>query len=240
MLKDLFWQFIKWFLGPLAGLIMFLAGVGPKDAALHLSEWAKWIGIDNIPSWMSQRSTDTTVFLVGLMGFIGWILFLLRPRISILLTGTKWDFSDCLESGIHSGRPLIYGFAASAKNIRKRPLDNVSGSVRSLVTGERYEMFLNVNGIPTKITDTYGIPPKAEFRIYVPFHHVPHPVPSDAVYMPLQTFEREMREFEFEFQHNGITFRKRFLRKDTQAVVDRLNKLLVGDDRPRVSVRRTH
>jgi hypothetical protein len=49
-----------------------LAGVGPKDAASHLAEWAALVGVENVPSWLAGRTADRWGMAIGCLGFVAW------------------------------------------------------------------------------------------------------------------------------------------------------------------------
>ncbi len=67
------WNFIKWLPGAITVLLMFGAGVGPKDAASHLSEWLSLVGID-VPSWLESKYADKLTFWIALAGFLAWFI----------------------------------------------------------------------------------------------------------------------------------------------------------------------
>jgi hypothetical protein len=230
-MRSLMSKFKKGLTGAILGCLGWVLQTGPKGASSVISEWALWLGIENVPSWLRTRTADTVAFWIVIVGLIVWFAFLLWQRRSRRIT---WDFSHFIGSGVHGEtRPLIYGFQATATNNTGHSLDGVSGFVRSLVTGEQFEMFLNVDGVPTRAENTHGIPAGAKFTIVVPFHHAPHPPPESA-YMSLDTFEAEMGEFQFVFIHDGKTFKKTFRRKDTKTVGETLRNIMIGDTQPRV------
>ena len=141
-----------------------------------------------------------------------------------------------MGSGVHSeSRALIYGFQASAVNRTGKSIERINGYVQSLITGEKFEMFLVVNGIPIRTEKTHGIPPNAGFVISAPFHHEDHPPKNgDRAYMTLNKFESELRAFEFVCTYDGVTFRKTFGTEETRPTIEGLRNLLIGTTAPRV------
>ena len=69
---DWLYKGFKWLPGAVMALLMFGAGVGPKDAVSHLSEWFSLAGIENVPPWLSGKSADKWAFRIGLVGFLIW------------------------------------------------------------------------------------------------------------------------------------------------------------------------
>jgi hypothetical protein len=59
------WRKLLWVTGGIGGLIMFLAGVSPGDAASNLGKWAELVGVADIPSWLATESAD---FWGGVIG----------------------------------------------------------------------------------------------------------------------------------------------------------------------------
>lgn len=67
---------------------MFMAGVTPGDAVSHLSEWALFFGVPNVPSWLARKSADTWGFWIGLLGLIAWGTIKWRHSLAGLFTST--------------------------------------------------------------------------------------------------------------------------------------------------------
>ncbi len=61
---------------------MWCAQVGPKEAVLHLSEWASLAGVENIPPWLASRTADKWGFWIGLIALVSWatVLWLRRRK----------------------------------------------------------------------------------------------------------------------------------------------------------------
>jgi hypothetical protein len=72
-------KIISWLPGAILGALAFLAGVGPKEAASHLSEWASIVGVENVPPWLASKSADMWGLGIGLVGLVIWAAFKWGP-----------------------------------------------------------------------------------------------------------------------------------------------------------------
>jgi hypothetical protein len=97
-------QYTKWAVGPIMALLVCGAGVGPKEAASHLSEWLSLAGLENVPSWLVGRSTDKWVFLVALIGAVVWLNYILiwptekKSQQDVLTPSTSLQLNALRES----------------------------------------------------------------------------------------------------------------------------------------------
>jgi len=64
------------------GLLMLASTVTPRQARSNVEAWLIYFGIENVPPWLANKSTDTWVFWIGFMGFCGWAIHLyVRPNL---------------------------------------------------------------------------------------------------------------------------------------------------------------
>ena len=69
-------------LGLLLPVIIGAASVSPDDASSNLSKWAHWLGIEDVPQWLTQKASDRWV-LVGSIVFALlylFVIYVLIPR----------------------------------------------------------------------------------------------------------------------------------------------------------------
>jgi hypothetical protein len=48
-------------LGLALPVTLFAASIGPEDAASNLSKWVRWVGIDDLPLWLTEKTADRTI-----------------------------------------------------------------------------------------------------------------------------------------------------------------------------------
>ena len=79
------------------GLLMLLSTVTPRQASSNVEAWLIYFGIENVPPWLANKSTDTWVFWIGFVGFCVWAIHLyVRPnlrngKLSIMIReGEPW------------------------------------------------------------------------------------------------------------------------------------------------------
>jgi len=58
------------------GLLMLSSTVTPRQASSNVEAWLIYFGIENVPPWLANKSTDTWVFWIGFVGFCVWTLHL--------------------------------------------------------------------------------------------------------------------------------------------------------------------
>ena len=51
------------------GLLMLLTTVTPRQARSNVEAWLIYFGIENVPPWLANKSTDTWVFWIAFVGF---------------------------------------------------------------------------------------------------------------------------------------------------------------------------
>ncbi len=62
------------------GLLMLASTVTPRYASSNMAAWLIYFGVENVPAWLANKSTDTWVFWIGLVGFCVWAMYLYVPR----------------------------------------------------------------------------------------------------------------------------------------------------------------
>jgi hypothetical protein len=146
----------------------------------------------------------------------------------------NWNFSSFLAGGVYGEYGArIGGFQTSAVNHTGGPLRDVHGYIESLFTGKRFELFLNINGLPVKPEDTYGIPNGARFLVYAPFKPGERQANSWEQ-LTLNEFLSELGEFDFVFIHDGKKFSRRFTKEETDKATQHWKEILSGSTAPRV------
>jgi hypothetical protein len=58
------------------GLLMLLSTVTPRQARSNVEAWFIYFGIENVPPWLANKSTDTWVFWIAFVGFCIWAIHL--------------------------------------------------------------------------------------------------------------------------------------------------------------------
>jgi len=58
------------------GLIMLLSTVTPRQTRSNVEAWLIYFGIENVPPWLANKSTDTWVFWIAFVGFCAWAIHL--------------------------------------------------------------------------------------------------------------------------------------------------------------------
>ena len=58
------------------GVLMLLSTVTPRQARSNVEAWFIYFGIENVPPWLADRSTDTWVFWIAFVGFCVWAVHL--------------------------------------------------------------------------------------------------------------------------------------------------------------------
>ena len=62
------------------GLLMLASTVTPRHASSNMAAWFIYFGVENVPSWLANKSADTWAFWIGLVGFCGWAMCLYVPK----------------------------------------------------------------------------------------------------------------------------------------------------------------
>jgi hypothetical protein len=96
--------------------------------------------------------------------------------------------------------PALLGFQAHGKNNSDKPIVNINGVVRSLITNKEFPIKIMAEGISTAPKDTNGIPPFAEFDVTT--MDGPANVVNGQIVSRIEKMG-DFAEFEFEFDYDG-------------------------------------
>jgi hypothetical protein len=58
------------------GLLMLASTVTPRQARSNVEAWLNYFGIEHVPPWLANKSTDTWVFWIAFVGFCVWAIHL--------------------------------------------------------------------------------------------------------------------------------------------------------------------
>jgi len=58
------------------GLLMLLSTVTPRQARSNVEAWFIYFGIEDVPLWLVDKSTDTWIFWIAFVGFCAWAIHL--------------------------------------------------------------------------------------------------------------------------------------------------------------------
>lgn len=79
------------------GVLMLLSTVTPRQARSNVEAWFNYFGIEDVPLWLADKSTDTWIFWIAFAGFCAWAIHLYAQRnvrdgkLSILIhDGDPW------------------------------------------------------------------------------------------------------------------------------------------------------
>jgi hypothetical protein len=133
-----------------------------------------------------------------------------------------WNFEDQEHPPFFLGfektnlmeSPAFVGFQAHGKNNSDKPIINVSGVVRSLITNREFPVRIMADGIPTDPRDTNGIPPFAEFDVVT--KDIPVRIVNGVIVSGTESMA-DFAEFEFEFDYDGNKFVRRFTKDEVDA-----------------------
>jgi hypothetical protein len=80
---------------------MLLSTVTPRQARSNVEAWFIYFGIENVPPWLANKSTDTWIFWIAFVGFCVWAIHLyMRPNLRngklsvIIREGEPWVQMD--------------------------------------------------------------------------------------------------------------------------------------------------
>jgi hypothetical protein len=125
----------------LCGLLMLLSTVTPRHARSNVEAWFLYFGIEDVPSWLADKSIDSWIYWIAFVGFcVGAVHLYLRPnlkhgKLSVLICeGEPWVQAD---SGIDQSRTLqgggkLYTYRIALINRDDVPLRNVEVKLMSL------------------------------------------------------------------------------------------------------------
>ncbi|HKQ35669.1 MAG TPA: hypothetical protein VJT11_10235 [Nitrospiraceae bacterium] len=58
------------------GVLMLLSTVTPRQARSNVEAWFIYFGIEDVPPWLADKSTDTWIFWMAFAGFCAWAVHL--------------------------------------------------------------------------------------------------------------------------------------------------------------------
>jgi hypothetical protein len=58
------------------GVLMLLSTVTPRQARSNVEAWFNYFGIEDVPPWLADKSTDTWIFWIAFVGFCAWAIHL--------------------------------------------------------------------------------------------------------------------------------------------------------------------
>ena len=58
------------------GVLMLLTTVTPRQARSNVEAWFLYFGIEDLPPWLTDKSTDTWIFWMAFVGFCAWAIHL--------------------------------------------------------------------------------------------------------------------------------------------------------------------
>jgi hypothetical protein len=123
------------------GLLMLASTVTPRQARSNVEAWLIYFGIETVPPWLANKSTDTWVFWIGFVGFCAWAIHLyMRPnlrngKLSVMIReGEPWVQ---VEPGIDQSRAAhtsgrLYTYRIALINSDDSTLRNVEVKLTSL------------------------------------------------------------------------------------------------------------
>ena len=123
------------------GLLMLATTVTPRQAGSNVEAWLLYFGIENVPPWLANKSTDTWVFWIGFVGFCVWAIHLYaRPnlrngKLSVMIReGEPWVQGnpgiDQSQAAHTSG--WLYTYRIALVNSNDSTLRNVEVKLTSL------------------------------------------------------------------------------------------------------------
>ena len=122
-------------------LLMLASTVTPRQARSNVEAWLIYFGIENIPPWLANKSTDTWVFWIGFAGFCAWAAHLyVRPNLRngqlsvIIREGEPWvqADTDIDQSQAAHSRGRLYTYRIALINRDDSTLRNVEVKLTSL------------------------------------------------------------------------------------------------------------
>jgi len=123
------------------GLLMLASTVTPRQARSNVEAWLIYFGIENVPPWLANKSTDTWVFWIGFVGFCVWAIHLyVRPnlrngKLSVMIReGEPWVQ---VEQGLDQSQAAhtsgwLYTYRIALINSDDSTLRNVEVKLTSL------------------------------------------------------------------------------------------------------------
>jgi hypothetical protein len=125
----------------LCGLLMLLSTVTPRHARSNVEAWFLYFGMEDVPSWLADKSIDSWIYWIAFAGFCVWAIHLyLRPnlkhgKLSVMICeGEPWVQVD---PGIDQSQTVptagkLYTYRIALINRDDVPFRNVEVKLMSL------------------------------------------------------------------------------------------------------------
>jgi hypothetical protein len=137
-----YWKWvIKSLLSLVLGVLMLLSTVTPRQARSNVEAWFIYFGIEDVPPWLADKSTDTWIFWIAFVGFCAWAIHLYvqtnvrNGKLSIIIReGEPWVQ---MSSGVDRSRaaPIsgsLYTYRIALVNSDDSTIRNVEVKLTSL------------------------------------------------------------------------------------------------------------
>ena len=123
------------------GVLMLLTTVTPRQARSNVEAWFNYFGIEDLPPWLTDKSTDTWIFWIAFVGFCAWAIHLYvganvrDGKLSIIIReGEPWvEVSPSVDQS--QGVPIrgsLYAYRIALVNSDDSTIRNVEVKLASL------------------------------------------------------------------------------------------------------------
>jgi hypothetical protein len=123
------------------GVLMLLTTVTPRQARSNVEAWFLYFGVEDLPPWLTDKSTDTWIFWIAFVGFCAWAIHLYvganvrDGKLSILIReGEPWvEVSPSVDQS--QGVPIrgsLYAYRIALVNSDDSTIRNVEVKLASL------------------------------------------------------------------------------------------------------------
>jgi hypothetical protein len=123
------------------GVLMLLTTVTPRQARSNVEAWFLYFGIEDLPSWLTDKSTDTWIFWIAFVGFCVWAIHLYvrtnvrDGKLSIIIReGEPWvQVSPSIDQS--QGVPIsgsLYAYRIGLVNSDDSTIRNIEVTLASL------------------------------------------------------------------------------------------------------------
>jgi hypothetical protein len=212
----------------LMGIIITTALAG---IAAHLAGWeeSRWQRL-RVTRWLSAILRLSGGFAVRLLcgiflfvvggGIAAWQYFdVLFPAKGIVWLSEKFDetgyaFLSMTRKSDEQYR--VIAFTAVGENRTGRDITNISGYVQSDITGEKFKLFVNIEGRRVPVADISNIPEGERFALESPFG------PPEGI--PSPKFLTDIGGVKFVFVYDGDEYKRDFASEKISAFIQRMEK----------------
>lgn len=160
--------------------------------------------------------------LIAFSDWLTWPYVALRnfQRSGGLFGPIRWNFRGFLGMTADDWSDLrVVGFQATGRNRRARPLAEISGCIRSDITGQEVPLQLNIGGDPIPPEQAYSIPGRATFGVVCMLPQHPN---RDGLMRgpPAGKFLRQFGGFTFVFQAEGREWNIHFSHEEVAGLIN--------------------